>query len=57
MTNASWRWNYLWIGRAYWVVENELGTKYLCPPFDTQTTTVILRNNGEGYYLRYENGI
>ena len=39
------------------VAQNELGTKYLCPPFDTQTATVVLRNNGEGYYLRYENGI
>ena len=39
------------------IAENELGKKYHCPPFDTRTSTLVLRNNGEGYYLSYENGI
>lgn len=39
------------------IAENDLGKKYLCPPYDTRTSTLVLRNDGEGYYLSYENGI
>jgi hypothetical protein len=39
------------------IAENNLGKKYLCPPLDTRTSTVILGNDGAGYYLSYENGI
>ena len=39
------------------IAENDLGKKYLCPPFDSRTLTLVLRNDGEGYYLSYENGI
>ena len=39
------------------IAENDLGKKYLCPPFDSRTSTLVLRNDGEGYYLSYENGI
>lgn len=39
------------------IVENKQGKKYLCPPLDTRTSTIILDNNGTGYYLSYENGI
>jgi hypothetical protein len=39
------------------IAESDLGKKFLCPPFGTRTSTVVLRNDGEGYYLSYENGI
>ncbi|MDH3280515.1 MAG: hypothetical protein OEQ18_05240 [Gammaproteobacteria bacterium] len=39
------------------IAESDLGKKYLCPPFDVRTSTLILRNDGGGYYLSYENGI
>jgi hypothetical protein len=39
------------------IAENDLGKKFLCPPFGKRTSTLVLRNNGEGYYLSYENGI
>lgn len=39
------------------VAENNRGKKYLCPPLDTRTSTIILGSDGAGYYLSYENGI
>jgi len=39
------------------IAESDLGKKFICPPFSTRTSTMVLRNNGEGYYLSYENGI
>ncbi len=39
------------------LIENKRGKKYLCPPFNKSTSTLVLRSNGEGAYLSYENGI
>lgn len=39
------------------LAENESGLKFLCPPFDKRTSTFVLKANGKGYYLSYENGI
>jgi len=39
------------------IAENNLGKKFLCPPFDTRTSTLVLSNDGEGYYLSHKNGI
>ena len=39
------------------IAENNRGKKYLCPPLDTRTSTIILGSDGAGYYLSYENGI
>ena len=39
------------------IAENDRGKKYLCPPLDTRTTTIILRSDGSGYYNSYDNGI
>jgi hypothetical protein len=39
------------------IAENDRGKKYLCPPLDTRTTTIILSNDGVGYYKSYDIGI
>jgi len=39
------------------VAESKDGAKFLCPPFEGATSTVVLKSNGEGHYLSYENGI
>lgn len=39
------------------IAENGQGKKYLCPPYEARTSTLVLRNDGEGYYLSYQNGI
>lgn len=39
------------------LAENESGLKLLCPPFDKRTSTFVLKKNGTGHYLSYENGI
>ena len=39
------------------IVENDRGKKYLCPPVDTRTTTIVLGNDGSGYYQSNYNGI
>jgi hypothetical protein len=30
--------------------ESEIGSKYVCPPFDTQTSILILRKDGTGEF-------
>jgi hypothetical protein len=37
------------------IAEDDGGAKFLCPPFDSRTSTMVLRNDGEAYYLSYEN--
>lgn len=39
------------------LAENESGLKLLCPPYDKQTSTFVLKKNGTGHYSSYENGI
>ncbi|MDH3969948.1 MAG: hypothetical protein OEU56_23290 [Rhodospirillales bacterium] len=39
------------------IAESNAGSKYLCPPYDSRTSTMIFRNDGEAYYLSYDNGI
>jgi len=39
------------------IAENDRGRKYLCPPVDIRTTTIILGNDGNGYYQSNYNGI
>lgn len=39
------------------IVENDKGKKYLCPPLNERTTTIILRSDGTGYYRSHYNGI
>jgi hypothetical protein len=39
------------------IAVSNAGSKFLCPPYDSRTSTMIFRNNGEAYYLSYENGI
>ncbi len=39
------------------IAKSPAGKKFLCPPYETETTTMVLRVNGEGNLLRYENGI
>lgn len=39
------------------IAENDRGKKYLCPPVDTRTITIILGNDGNGYYQSNYNGI
>lgn len=39
------------------IAESSAGVKYLCPPYDTNTSTLVLKTNGEGYFQSFENGI
>ena len=39
------------------IAENDRGSKYICPPFDARTSTIVLTKNGTGYYRSYPNGI
>ena len=39
------------------IAQSPGGHKFLCPPYETETTTMVLRNDGSGHFLRYENGI
>ena len=39
------------------VAESADGNKFLCPPYEIKTNTMILRNDGSGHFLSYEDGI
>ncbi len=39
------------------MAENSLGMKFVCPPYENRTVTVILRSNGTGEYYSHEQGI
>jgi hypothetical protein len=39
------------------IAGNDRGKKFLCPPFDARTSTIVLRNDGTGDFISYENGI
>jgi len=39
------------------ILSNENSKKYICPPYEKNTATIILNSNGNGYYLKYGNGI
>ena len=39
------------------IAENNRGCKYLCPPLDSRTSTIILGDDGNGYYRSYYSDI
>ena len=39
------------------ITESPKGNKFLCPPYEKETITIILRKNGSGIFLSYANGI
>jgi hypothetical protein len=39
------------------VASNEGASKYSCPPFDSRTSTLVLRRDGTASYVSYEHGI
>lgn len=39
------------------IAETAAGSKFLCPPYESRTSTLIFRNDGEAYYLSDDNGI
>lgn len=39
------------------ITSNERGWKYLCPPFDSRSSTLVLWRDGTASYLSYVHGI
>ena len=39
------------------IAESDAGLKFLCPPFDSRTSTIVLRHDGEAYYNSFESPI
>ena len=39
------------------VVKNNIGKKFICPPFEGQTSILTLRNDGVGYYSSQSDGL
>lgn len=39
------------------IEESGLGMKFVCPPFDSRTSTLVLRSDGCGTYLSYSDGL
>ncbi len=39
------------------ITENDVGSKYLCPPYDSGTSIMVLRNDGEAGYISFEDPI
>ena len=39
------------------LVEGKKGKKYVCPPFEGQTSVLTLRNDGIGYYNSESDGL
>ena len=39
------------------IISNGIGQKYICPPFEGQTSILVLRADGVGIYESYSDGL